>query len=554
MTGPLLLCLGAAFAAGPEDAQDIVFIGDGRPVLVRLHIETDGKPFRAAHREAWDDYLKTLFKHLDRNGDGFLDEDEAQRLPTARQRGNAGKPTNVAFNFRVVDADGDGKISPAELAAYYRDYGDGPFSFQIAPPSPFGRDLDEALFALLDADKDGKLSKAELEAAEKVLFALDADGDEMLTPQEIAPKRFRPTPDGMERFRGPMATPTAADAPFLVVESDADRAHLAQRLFRRYAKDGAVHRDDIGLDAEAFARLDTDRNGQIGVKELSRYTDRPADLEVMVRLGKRKAGKSPLELIAPDGKEAPLAASVRTSPEGRLLLTVGKTQIELRGNEGGPAVTSGLKEFHLQRFHAADRGNKGHLTYKDALANNFFPGLFALLDQDGDGKLTEKELRTYLEEVQQRQAKALACGVGVLVSAEGSGLFDLLDADRNGRLSRSEVRAAAKLLSRLGLGAGDGLKREDLPRSYQIAVGLLQGSFVEGGVRGGYTPQGSPMLTLDWAKPNLVWFYKMDRNRDGFLSPREFLGSLEDFRKLDADGDGLISPAEAERADELFRK
>jgi hypothetical protein len=40
----------------------------------------------------------------------------------------------------------------------------------------------------------------------------------------------------------------------------------------------------------------------------------------------------------------------------------------------------------------------------------------------------------------------------------------------------------------------------------------------------------------------------MDRNGDGLLSPREFLGPIEVFRKLDRDGDGFISIAEAEQA------
>jgi hypothetical protein len=41
----------------------------------------------------------------------------------------------------------------------------------------------------------------------------------------------------------------------------------------------------------------------------------------------------------------------------------------------------------------------------------------------------------------------------------------------------------------------------------------------------------------------------MDRNGDGDVSRREWLGTEEEFRRLDADGDGLISPDEAERAD-----
>jgi hypothetical protein len=40
----------------------------------------------------------------------------------------------------------------------------------------------------------------------------------------------------------------------------------------------------------------------------------------------------------------------------------------------------------------------------------------------------------------------------------------------------------------------------------------------------------------------------MDRNRDGVISPREFIGPPELFRKLDVDGDGVISPEEAARA------
>ena len=51
-----------------------------------------------------------------------------------------------------------------------------------------------------------------------------------------------------------------------------------------------------------------------------------------------------------------------------------------------------------------------------------------------------------------------------------------------------------------------------------------------------------------------IWFRKMDRNGDGDVSLREFLGTREDFRAIDGDGDGMISLDEAERYDATARR
>ncbi len=45
----------------------------------------------------------------------------------------------------------------------------------------------------------------------------------------------------------------------------------------------------------------------------------------------------------------------------------------------------------------------------------------------------------------------------------------------------------------------------------------------------------------------------MDRNRDGDVSRKEWLGTEEEFRAIDTDGDGLISLQEAEAFDKQVR-
>jgi hypothetical protein len=62
----------------------------------------------------------------------------------------------------------------------------------------------------------------------------------------------------------------------------------------------------------------------------------------------------------------------------------------------------------------------------------------------------------------------------------------------------------------------------------------------------------APVIRPRTAGP--LWFRKMDRNRDGDVSRREFLGSDEEFARIDTDGDGLISLEEAIAADKTLRK
>jgi Ca2+-binding EF-hand superfamily protein len=126
-----------------------------------------------------------------------------------------------------------------------------------------------------------------------------------------------------------------------------------------------------------------------------------------------------------------------------------------------------------------------------------------------------------------------------LLADQSLGLFDLLDENRDGRLSLRELHTAWDRLRGFDRNGDGKLGRDEFPRRLQARLGLGKPS-LRPALKGKQAPEA--------VKPRgPAWFRKMDRNGDGYVSRREFLGPEELFNKLDTDGDGLISPEEAER-------
>ena len=96
------------------------------------------------------------------------------------------------------------------------------------------------------------------------------------------------------------------------------------------------------------------------------------------------------------------------------------------------------------------------------------------------------------------------------------------------------------------------VSREQLPRQYQLTV--KQGLSDDRRGRVAFVQRTAYGPTTSGSGRGPLWFRKMDRNGDGDVSRREWLGSAEEFRKIDTDGDGLISAEEAEAYDKLMRQ
>ncbi|HEY7153204.1 MAG TPA: EF-hand domain-containing protein [Gemmataceae bacterium] len=420
-----------------------------------------------------------------------------------------------------------------------------------------------ALLAFLDRDGDGVLNEAEARRAPSpdqllrqfengfsaphgagACFAdMDADRDHKVTAAELA-AYYRAAGVGPLRLvttqgRGP-AEAALTEALFAHLDQDRD-GKLSQKelgaasgLLRKLDGD-----DDERLSAEELAPCATRRKRRVpsaSAEKLPRLAisrakpasaDHPPDIELSLRLGTDGARKAPLEFVKPSG--------ARKSEDGSIQIVLEGVRVESRV-EDNAGEAAGIRPFYLQQFRAADKDHKGRLMLEDVdrPAFRLLHALFPAADRDGDGKLTEKELNDYFD----LHAKGSAAYVTLAVEGRRAGLFELLDADGDGRLSIHELTTAQKRLAPFDLDGDGRIAHSELPYRFRFVFG-----------RG--RPRLLPALTETPARPvaGPPWFRLLDRNDDGYLSPREFPGSPEDFKRLDANGDGLIGAEEAEKAD-----
>jgi Ca2+-binding EF-hand superfamily protein len=242
------------------------------------------------------------------------------------------------------------------------------------------------------------------------------------------------------------------------------------------------------------------------------------------------------------------ALSVRAEPKSLSLtggrLMVANAVLEFSTSRSDPL--HGMKNsrrFVLAQFEIA-AGNAHHVErrqVKDDAALQVLEDLFPHVDRDGNGKLTRTELERFLDLIEQ----GIAAPLLVSLRDRGRNLFCHLDGDGDGVLSGKELRRAPEVFRLLG---GDkGWQRNGVPAFAQVRIqqGFADRSF-------GPLPLPAPAQSAPptpagkEGKGGPAWFQAMDRNGDGLLSPREFLGPIEVFRNLDRDGDGFISIAEAE--------
>lgn len=502
---PVLLTLALA---KPADVQDLVYLSPKGPVRISFRVRVGNE----VTSKAWNDYVDRYFAFHDRNNDGVLDATEVARLIRLPMYPNQllfnGRRANAPVSMAEVDADKNGKVTREELRAFFRKTGFSAVSASVQPQNQAAQQLTDALYKHLDKNKDGRLSRNELADAPQVLAALDVDEDEIITPQELLQQPQSANQYAVQVQRAGLVQPQmlGGSLTFVVIVPGESTANLARRLAQGAAtpkKTEAEWAEWIKKPAELV--LDIDLSGAI-----------------------RASG--------------PLAPAVKPAGDALARLALPGARIEIARGSAGTRFQDGSIAFYMQQFQMA-AGDKKALTKQQLTENpnlQFFTNLFDDADRNGDGKLTVAEAQAYLDLF----ADSIGCQVQISVADSGRGLFDLLDTDRSGGLSVRELRNGVALLTEYAAASG-ALAKDDLPRQFRVTAGRNGVTTVTRRVAVAPTA----MATYSYGPgKGPDWFRKMDRNKDGDLSPREFLGTPEEFRRLDLDGDGLISAEEAEKA------
>ncbi|HEY1380298.1 MAG TPA: EF-hand domain-containing protein [Gemmataceae bacterium] len=504
----------------PESVRDVFLLLDRGPLHLRLTVTIAGQSPQAVRR----DYLARLFKALDTNGDGKLTKAEFEKSPlnTAR-RGPGGRPMSAREAAEVVPAtrlaDALERVAGETLALRQNNA---------------VRATDDAVFATLDVNKRGVLAEAEIADALTLLLTRDQDDDDCITIDELTP------PDAMQMAVNVVGMP-AVERPLATASTmlvDGSGPLFGPRLVRRYDRDGdgKLSPAEIGLSPERFRALDRDGDGKLSPEELAAFKNQSPDVDAV------------LELEPPAGQSARVQVHAGTGQAARpdiATFRFGDTDVALAVRSFDP-IAAAVADAR-QQFNRLDADQNGYLD-RDELKENvrFQRGLFEAIDTDGDDKIFWPEMERYV----RGRAEVAATRCEVVVHDLGHGFFEALDRNHDGRLGLRELRAAADTLRSLRKPGQAVLRATDPPRRLHLEVG--RGSFQLFGT-GGTGESTVPRIAAAAPRPvGPVWFQRMDRNLDGDLTWKEFLGPRHVFEELDADHDGLIDPFEAEKATALF--
>lgn len=530
---------GLVRAAEVDDSISLIIFAPRGPVLVDLQISVAGKPYRH-----W--VAEFLSQRLDVDRSSGLTARELERIPD-RFAGSLGLESVAEIALKAAEAELFTAGSEEAKEIPLQDF-DAWFSQQISRTMQVvaqGVAPSEAvrLGEMLDTGNDGSVGPDELSVGLDTLRFRDLDDDQTLSATELLP------------FRDPRnqlapVTPDAADLPFMQLGDNDSLPETAERVVGRYGgESGSIPFASLRTHPQLLAAHDKDSDKALNADELASFlSDHSAHLNWNIQLSEM-AARSRIGITA-----SPFArrfCRVKTLRNGqRADLSVDEMPIEIRSHGGSSSTRRDLIGFLGQHFSVADKDRDGKLSEEEFGAMDSSMGQaqlmidFARADIDEDEHLSRDELVATIE----TDTIATQSRIEVSVRQDGRTMFSLLDTNQDRRLAQRELQEGKTILAEYDVNEDGQLAESELGTRYVLRIGLGQPDWE----RQGPQSMNMEMASTDAILPGIEsltgpqWFRRMDRNQDGDLSRREFLGTRDQFNQLDSDGDTLVSASEAE--------
>ncbi len=563
-----------------DNVERFLLLAPRGPIVVEAAIQLDGKPFRNAREKLIDEMMKAA----DTNGDGkatwkealantrFLfgraatrvvlpvkpqpqpkeeeKEDGKDKKKDEKEKPKPKQAAAVQMQFKVIqlgpngdhdaaiahfDTNENGKVDRNEARQLLAQTSGGP-AYTVA--GAYNRFREPDVKSVLDVNKDGQLSKDELAGAAEQLKTKDANDNDLLEPQELGGQGTRNINGQVIMIRafGNVQANRSTAGHLLGPTMDANAVHEA--LKKKYGgKDEKLTSDSFGLFPNLFGKLDKNSNGELETAEVANLNTVPAHIQLDVNLGNTKPSGIAIKSMA---KELQGEAKL---PEG-FNQTAATTLSDVKLQFSIPAsarTRSNYKQIATKLFERYDTNKDGKIELKEMQKlNQAFKQQFQRWDINSDKEVVVGEI---VESYRRQQAPMLS-RVSTAVGEQGPSLFGAIDVTGDKRLSLREMKTAGeRLLSRDKNNDGQ-IDLNEMP--VQIAVAFNQGNAYSNVFATAAT--GRPGANNKPAQPQKgpEWFTRMDRNGDGDVTLREFVGSEEQFKKLDTNGDGFIELKEAQ--------
>lgn len=528
----LMIMSAGSSTARSQDPETIVFLSPRGPFFIGVRLTVDDAGFG--------DWLTGyLFDKLDAGRDRKLGREELGLMPP-RLLTRLGLESGEKFAAAVL-SDKE-SVTKKEFITFVKER--LATSFLISEKQ---RDAVQAINILpkFDADKDGHLSEQELQNALNHQTQQDIDDDEALSAAELLP------------FRDPGArnaaiAPNPDDLPFIQIVHGAEQ-RLAERLVRYYAQAGTKSKltlEGTRLTAEQFRAVDSDGDGNWNAEETTLFLKKPKHHVLLhVRFSRRGKPKLTYEVLTKDD-------SVVAQPDklgDRLSLRLDELPIVIKCDQYLSSGARFTRAFCGQRFSVSDKDRNKYLdadefaSFSGEVSGSVGMLEFGSLDTNGDEMVTRTELFQYLD----RDTIAAQSQLEVTVASDGRSMFQMLDTNLDRRLSMRELQTGFDRLAALDRDNDRRVSRIEAssPSQYTLQVGLGRPQLFRGGMNANMDMMSTNTVIRSTDRlEGPLWFRKMDRNRDGDVSRREFLGSSSQFDSLDSDKDGLLNAAEAESA------